>query len=187
MKVPPKMFHSNGHTTGYRRCQKSFTLGVKGLIACHVLWSESEMEGWWLDKSSKLTVMLFDPSYESSCHGQPMSSPNINYTNSLDWSPYISLYLTNSLEEFDKRAKHFSFGDHFINSHTFFSWKCIILIFLGENWCWSVLGLRDLSSKLPIRLAITLMDWPKNSLWSLKAFRDMFTLWTAKLKVSRRK
>ena len=55
-------------------------------------------------------------------------SPNINYTNSSDWSPYISLYLTNSLEEFDKRAKHFSFGDHFINSHIFFSWKCIDIL-----------------------------------------------------------
>ena len=47
-------------------------------------------------------------------------SPNINYTNSSDWSPYI--------EEFDKRAKHFSFGDHCINSHTFISWQSMDIV-----------------------------------------------------------
>ena len=47
-------------------------------------------------------------------------SPNINHTNSSDWSPYI--------EEFDKRAKHFSFGDHCINSHTFISWQSMDIV-----------------------------------------------------------
>ena len=61
-----------GHTTGFQWFQQSFTLGLKGQISCQVLWSESEMEGWWLDKSSELTVMLFDPSYESSCNEQPL-------------------------------------------------------------------------------------------------------------------
>ena len=40
-------------------------------------------------------------------------------TNSPDRPPYISL--KNLPREFDKRAKHFPFGDHFVYSHNLFS------------------------------------------------------------------
>ena len=43
--------------------------------------------------------------------------------NSPNWSLYISL--KNKLREFDKRSKHFLFGDHLINSHNLISWHCM--------------------------------------------------------------
>ena len=37
--------------------------------------------------------------------------------------------------EFDKRSKHFSFGDHFIISHNFFSCFCMDIVFdIGHSW-----------------------------------------------------
>ena len=33
------------------------------------------------------------------------------------WSPYI--FFKNWLREFDKKLRHFLFGDHFTNSHNF--------------------------------------------------------------------
>ena len=48
-------------------------------------------------------------------------SPNIHTKiyNSPNWSPYVSL--KNEFREFDKRSRHFPFGDHFINSHNLIS------------------------------------------------------------------
>ena len=46
-------------------------------------------------------------------------------TNSLNWSPYI--FLKNYLREFGKRSKHFSVGDHFIESHCFSSHYYVLL------------------------------------------------------------
>ena len=37
--------------------------------------------------------------------------------------------------EFDKRSKHFSFGDHFINAYNFFSCFCMDIVFdIGHSW-----------------------------------------------------
>ena len=61
-------------------------------------------------------------------------------TNSPNWSLYISL--KNELREFVKRSRHFYLGDHFINSHNLSVDNVWIL--LGENWSWSLLGLKGL-------------------------------------------
>ena len=47
--------------------------------------------------------------------------PQCSLTNSPDWFPYFK----NKWRELEKRSKHFSPGDHFFNSHIFFSWFCI--------------------------------------------------------------
>ena len=46
------------------------------------------------------------------------SKPQYPDTNSPVCSPYI--LLKNELREFDKRSKHFPFGDHFIDSQDLF-------------------------------------------------------------------
>ena len=46
--------------------------------------------------------------------------PQYPLANSPNWSLYISL--KNKLREFEKRSKHFLFGDHFINSYNLISW-----------------------------------------------------------------
>ena len=49
------------------------------------------------------------------------------------------------LREFDKRSKHFLFGDNFINSKNLLSWPCIRGYCESEDyWCWSLLGLKGL-------------------------------------------
>ena len=48
------------------------------------------------------------------------------YTNSPNWSLYI--LLKNVLREFDKRSRHFLFGDHFNNSHNLISWQCMDIV-----------------------------------------------------------
>ena len=65
--------------------------------------------------------------------------PQYPHTNSPNWSFYISL--RNKLRAFGRRSKPFLLGDHFINSHNHNIW-----ILLGENWSWSQLGLKGLSS-----------------------------------------
>ena len=60
------------------------------------------------------------------------------------WSLYISL--KNELREFDKRSKHFLWGDHFINSHNLISWNCMDIV--RGNWCWSQLGLKGLNTNM---------------------------------------
>ena len=42
-----------------------------------------------------------------------------------------------------KRSDHIFFSDHFINSYNLSTWP--YTEFLGENWCWSLLGLKGLS------------------------------------------
>ena len=46
------------------------------------------------------------------------------------------------MREFDDRSRHFLSGDHFINSHNLSLDSVWIL--LGENWSWSLLGLKGL-------------------------------------------
>ena len=67
--------------------------------------------------------------------------PQYPHTNSPNWSPYISL--KDELREFDKRSRHFYSGDHVINSHNLSVDSVWIL--LGENWSWSLLGLKGLN------------------------------------------
>ena len=62
------------------------------------------------------------------------------HTNSQNWSTYNSL--KNELREFDKRSKHFLFGDHFNNSHNLIFWLCRDIVRRKYYWCWSLLGLK---------------------------------------------
>ena len=72
------------------------------------------------------------------------------HTNSPVWYwPYISL--RNWLREFDKRSKHFPFGNYYINSHNPFSLWCaeiirrkLMLITLGTDSLLSEICKRDL-------------------------------------------
>ena len=75
-------------------------LPVPNLSLCH--WS-SKLFDLRAPSSTDVPVLLLN---------QPTNSP--------DRPPYISL--KNLPREFDKRAKHFPFGDHFVYSHNFFSW-----------------------------------------------------------------
>ena len=68
--------------------------------------------------------------------------PQDQHTNSPNWSPYISL--KNELREFDNRSKHFPLGDYFIYSHNISLDSVWIL--LWENWSWSLLGLKGLTT-----------------------------------------
>ena len=72
--------------------------------------------------------------------GTKKFKPQYQHTNSPNWSLYISL--KNELREFDSRSKNFLLGDHFINSHNLSFDNVWILS--GENWCWSLLGLKGL-------------------------------------------
>ena len=44
----------------------------------------------------------------------------------------------NYLGDFEKKDQSISLGDHLTYSHTFLS--LCVLIFIGENYCWSILG-----------------------------------------------
>ena len=78
----------------------STLLPVPNLSLCH--WS-SKLFDLRAPSSTDVPVLLLN---------QPTNSP--------ERPPYISL--TNLPREFDKRAKHFPFGDHFVYSHNLFSW-----------------------------------------------------------------
>ena len=59
------------------------------------------------------------------------------------FSKLISIHFLKELvERFDDRSGHFLSGDHFINSHNVSLDNVWIL--LGENWSWSLLGLKGL-------------------------------------------
>ena len=60
--------------------------------------------------------------------------PKDPHTNSPDWSPYISFK-----KSWENRSKHSPFGNQFSNSHNLYSWWSVLMM-LGENWCWSLLG-----------------------------------------------
>ena len=55
--------------------------------------------------------------------------PQYQHTNSPVWSPYWRyISLRNWLREFDKRSKHFPFGNYYINSHNPSSLWCADII-----------------------------------------------------------
>ena len=72
-------------------------------------------------------------------------------THSPDWAPYISL--KNWLREFVCRSKPFPSGDHFINSHSIFSWLCIYTV--GRKFTLVTLGTKETMDFLPL-----LWGWP---------------------------
>ena len=69
-----------------------------------------------------------------------LNKPQYPDTNSPVCSPYI--FLKNELREFDKRSKHFPFGDHFIDSHDLFYLLCIDIVgrklMLVTLWTWTL-------------------------------------------------
>ena len=75
---------------------------------------------------------------------QPWQSPykpQYLHTNSPNWSLYISLL--NPLGEFDKRSEHFPFVIILLTLITF-SIDDVLILF-GENWGWSLLGVKRTS------------------------------------------
>ena len=74
----------------------------------------------------------------------------------------------------DNRSKHFLFSDHFINSHKTISLGNIWIL-LGENWCWSPLGLKGLTWNGLV------FHWclynKQNITWSLGDTKFLFLLW----------
>ena len=68
-------------------------------------------------------------------------NPQYLHTNSQDWSPYISF--KNYLREFNKRSKIDLFVVNLLILIDFALNN--LWISLGENWCWSLLGLKGLS------------------------------------------
>ena len=64
--------------------------------------------------------------------------PQYLNTNSPDWYPNISF--KNKLWEFKKSSKHFAFSDYSINCHNISLDD--VLMLLGENICWSTLGIK---------------------------------------------
>ena len=100
-------------------------LPVPNLSLCH--WS-SKLFDLRAPSSTDVPVLLLN---------QPTNSP--------DRPPYISL--KNLPREFDKRAKHFPFGDHFVYSHNLS--RDYISILLGEYWSWSLLRLQKLTGWPP--------------------------------------
>ena len=69
--------------------------------------------------------------------------PQYQHTNSPNWSLYISL--KNELREFDNRSKHSSSMIISLILITLSLDKVCIHVSLGENWCWSPLGLKGLT------------------------------------------
>ena len=81
--------------------------------------------------------------------------PQDPHMDSLHWYPYISF--KNNLKEFNRRAKPFPFADHFFILITFS--LDYILISLGENWCWSLLGLKGVILVCNMRTVRALVQW----------------------------
>ena len=68
------------------------------------------------------------------------------------WICYLQIIIYYLLEFVWERSKHFSFGvsDRFINSHNLF----LLIVYwtlLGENCCWSLLGLQGLLDRGVLR------------------------------------
>ena len=87
----------------------------------------SYLQSWYshkvvtYEKQSQWEILL----YYSNITGKTVYlinpfKPQYPHKNSPNWSLYISL--RNKLREFGRRSKHFLLGDHFINSHNYFSW-----------------------------------------------------------------
>ena len=102
------------------------------LLARHVGPKNVYVRGYIAGKASLNTVKVRAD--------QPFK-PQYQHTNSPVWSPYWRyISLRNWLREFDKRSKHFPFGNYYINSHNPSSLWCadiirrkLMLITLGTD------------------------------------------------------
>ena len=83
--------------------------------------------------------------YDKKESGLNPLSPNwYTHTNSPQWSPYISF--KNFLREFNKWSRHFSLAIILLILITLSLDN--MRIWLGENWCWSLLGLKRVKTRL---------------------------------------
>ena len=90
------------------------------LLARHVGPKNVYVRGYIAGKASLNTVKVRAD--------QPFK-PQYQHTNSPVWSPYWRyISLRNWLREFDKRSKHFPFGNYYINSHNPSSLWCADII-----------------------------------------------------------
>ena len=113
------------------------------LLARHVGPKNIYVRGYIAGKASLNTVKVRAD--------QPFK-PQYQHTNSPVWSPYWRyISLRNWLREFDKRSKHFPFGNYYINSHNPSSLWCadiirrkLMLITLGTDSLLSEIWERDL-------------------------------------------
>ena len=77
------------------------------------------------------------------------------------------------MREFDERPKHFSFGDLFFIPITFLFED--VLMLLGENWCWSLLGLNGLLNPSTIKNNGHQNIFPKNSFFPQNPHISIYT------------
>ena len=70
------------------------------------------------------------------------------------------------MREFNVRSRPFLLGDHFINSHNLS--LDIVWILLGENWFWSLLGLKGLRFNDSIQLKMQIHVW-----WPIAITRNL--------------
>ena len=90
------------------------------LLARHVGPKNIYVRGYIAGKASLNTVKVRAD--------QPFK-PQYQHTNSPVWSPYWPyISLRNWLREFDKRSKHFPFGNYYINFHNLSSLWCADII-----------------------------------------------------------
>ena len=90
------------------------------LLARHVGLKNVYVRGYIAGKASLNTVKVRAD--------QPFK-PQYQHTNSPVWSPYWRyISFRNWLREFDKRSKHFPFGNYYINSHNPSSLWCADII-----------------------------------------------------------
>ena len=107
---------------------------ISSLYFMDIFWKDFSLSLWLLASPSPRADKSDDSDYlklarKGGGHNgtlyQPFN-PLDPHTNSLDLSPYSSL--KNLWREFDKRSKHFPFGDLYITSHKLFSWCCTDIV-----------------------------------------------------------
>ena len=74
-------------------------------------------------------------------------------------------------------SKHFLFGDHFINSHDL-PLDCL-LIFSGENWCWSLSGHKGSMQLFPFRKGMQCLKelWGRGTIFQGGRYMDTGKFW----------
>ena len=109
--------------------------------------------------------------------GQEPFKPRCPHTNSSDCSLYI--FLENLLGEFDKRSKHFPFGDHFISSPNLFSWLCtdfVEKIDVGHSWDWRIKSVKVGSGQFTLCVVPTIF-FPTNLIPWCRVVRKVWSRW----------
>ena len=119
--------------TSFSKCLL-FWLKISSLYFTDIFWKDFSLSSWFLATPSPRADKSDDSDYlklarKGGGHNGTLYErfkPQDPHTNSPDWSPHISL--KNELREFDKRSKHFPFGDLYISSHKLFSWCCTDIV-----------------------------------------------------------